>query len=204
MRVTIFNISVEFFQKIVHNDCVKKLIIISLLFLSSSLVYSEPYYDPNIKPIVYDVSYNIELYHYLDSEYDKKCHRQISATEGEDICGTDSHYQMVMKPYARLMKTMEESPFPGDSKKSKAELLKEIKEDIAYYKELENNYNKICGPKEELYYKKVEEAKQKGYFYLKNKIYDDMVKDGSLCSPTAHLDMIFTPFHERRMSKFKK
>ena len=80
----------------------KKLIIISLiLFASSSLAYSDPYYEPDFNSCVYDTSYNNALFEKLDKEYDKKCHRQISATEGVDICGVDSYYQMVMKPYAR-------------------------------------------------------------------------------------------------------
>lgn len=167
------------------------------------MAYSDPYYDPNYPTVYYNVSYNVELQNYLEKEYFKKCHRDISATEGVDICGIDSYHQMVIKPYTFIKKSDEEGNLMNDSKKSKAELLKEIKEDIAYFKELEDSHNKICDTKYKIYEKKIEEAKQKGFFYLKNKIYADMVKDGSLCSPTAHIDMVDKPFHEWRMNKLK-
>ena len=75
----------------------KRLIIISsILFLSSSLAYSDPYYEPDFNSCVYDTSYNNALFEKLDKEYNKKC------WQGNDnICGVDSYYQMVMKPYAR-------------------------------------------------------------------------------------------------------
>ena len=183
----------------------KKLIIISLLFISSSFAYSDPYYDPNHKTVVYDTTYNDELFNYLDKEYDKKCHRQISETERENICGVNSYGDMVYQKYFNTNKTMEEELMSNDSKKSKAELLKEIKEDIAYHNELMEKYNNTCKPGYELYDKKVEELKQKGYFWfsVKEKLYQDMLKDGSICSPTAHIDMVDIPFHEWRMQKLK-
>lgn len=181
----------------------KKLIIISLLFLLSSLVYSAPNYDPNIKPIVYDVSYNVELRNFLEKEYYDKCYVQIAENHHNNICGINSFYEMVQNPYNLIKKSDEEGNLSNDSKKSKAELLKEIKGDIAYHNELMEKYNNTCGSGDELYRKKVEEIKKTAYFYLKDKIYQDMLKDGSLCSPTAHIDMVDKPFHEWRMQKLK-
>ena len=78
----------------------KKLIIISLiLFASSSLAYSDPYYDPNKKPIVYDVSYNVELRNRLEKEYFDKCFIQTSPTTTEHICGVNAYYEWVQNPY---------------------------------------------------------------------------------------------------------
>ena len=78
----------------------KKLIIISLiLLLSSPLAYSAPNYDPNIKPVIYDVSYNVELRNRLEKEYFDKCFIQTSPTTSEQICGVNSYYEMVQNPY---------------------------------------------------------------------------------------------------------
>lgn len=40
--------------------------------MTSSTAFSAPNYDPNSKPIVYDVSYNIALRKKLEANYDKK------------------------------------------------------------------------------------------------------------------------------------
>ena len=71
------------------------------------MAYSDPYYEPNTEHCFYDTSYNNTLFNKLEKEYFEKCHRDISATEGINVCGVDSYYQMVMKPYARQMKTFD-------------------------------------------------------------------------------------------------
>ncbi len=40
--------------------------------MTSSTAFSAPNYDPNSKPIVYDVSYNIALRKKLETNFDKK------------------------------------------------------------------------------------------------------------------------------------
>ena len=78
--------------------------LLTVLFIFSPIIsLSAPNYNPNIKPCVYDTSYNVELFNRLDKEYDEKCHVQVTPTLGENICGTDSYYRMVMQPFARQM-----------------------------------------------------------------------------------------------------
>ena len=185
----------------------KFVVILIVLFVITPIIsLSAPNYDPNYKGYVYDVTYDVELYNYLDKEYDKKCYVQITPTLSENICGTDSYYRMVMQPYAHIKKTMEEGGLSKDASKSKKELLAEIKEDIAYYNELEEKYKNICTPKYEQYRKKVKELEDKGIFWFtaKKKLAIEMMSNGSLCSISAHDNIVYIPFHEWRMSKLRK
>ena len=84
----------------------KKLVIISLiLFISSSVVYSAPNYNPNYPTVFYDDSYNVELFNRLKKEYNEKCWKG-----DHNICGTNSYGNMVYQKYFDLKKPTEELP----------------------------------------------------------------------------------------------
>lgn len=75
-------------------------LLILILFLTSQTAFSAPNYDPNKKPIVYDVSYNIALRKKLEANYDKKyLHVNKDGTYGYYDGPLNSYYLEVQVPY---------------------------------------------------------------------------------------------------------
>lgn len=74
-----------------------------LIFITSSAL-ANPFYQPDQKPVVYDVSYNIALRNKLEADYFKKCFKQVSPNESRQICGTNSYAKQVVQKYDLLKK----------------------------------------------------------------------------------------------------
>ena len=72
--------------------------------MTSSTAFSAPNYDPNSKPIVYDVSYNIALRKKLEDDFNKKYPATLSYDkDGYPVYSYDyppeAYYWEVQVPY---------------------------------------------------------------------------------------------------------
>ncbi len=85
----------------INNECMKNWYLLFLiLFLTSQTAFSAPNYDPNSKPIVYDVSYNIALRKKLEADYDKKyLHVNKDGTYGYYDAPLGAYGREVIVPY---------------------------------------------------------------------------------------------------------
>ena len=190
----------------------KLFILFIILFLSSSNCFSAPGFDPNNnKPIIYDMSYNHILYFKLKDYFYKKYPEIVTKDKDGyplyiDTAPFGAYHDEVEIPYDLIKLSEEELNILNASKKSQKELLKDVIEDITYYNELNEKYNKTCNPGRELYKKKLEELGQKGLYNQahKNKLENEMIANGTLCSTQTWTDMVYTPLHDRRMKKLKK
>lgn len=187
----------------------KKLFIIPFVLLFVvNITFAAPNYNGDYKGVTYDTTYNNFLYNYLNEKFYKKYPDIVEKDKEGNLIyhvtySNEARYKEVSQIYTWVMKNLNEVNLSNDMNKSKDELLKEILEDIAYYNELQANYDNTCGVANELYFKKVKEEKQKYQFFNEHKLYKEMLSNGTLCSPTAPVDMIYTPFHQKRMMKLK-
>ena len=84
------------------------LLVLFLFFMTSSVCFSAPNYDPNLKPIVYDVSYNVALRNKLEDDFHKKYAPKVTVTK-DTVTYTynyppNAYAREVIEPYDRLKK----------------------------------------------------------------------------------------------------
>lgn len=86
----------------INNECMKNwyLLIVFILFLTSQTAFSAPNYDPNKKPIVYDVSYNIALRKKLEDDFHNKYNVKIDENHYVDTSPMGAYEREVVIPYA--------------------------------------------------------------------------------------------------------
>ncbi len=75
------------------------LLIVFILFLTSQTAFSAPNYDPNKKPIVYDVSYNIALRKKLEDDFHNKYTVKVDETHYIDTSPMGAYSREVLVPY---------------------------------------------------------------------------------------------------------
>jgi hypothetical protein len=64
------------------------------------MAFSMPGFDPNDnEPIIYDVSYNINLRNKLEADYDKKYTKKIDDYHYVDTAPLNAYYWEVQVPY---------------------------------------------------------------------------------------------------------
>ena len=80
------------------------LLVLFLFFMTSSVCFSAPNYDPNLKPIVYDVSYNVALRNKLEDDFHKKYTVKIDEHKYVDTSPMGAYAREVLEPYHRLKK----------------------------------------------------------------------------------------------------
>jgi len=87
----------------------KLLLLLVLFFMSSTVCFSVPGFDPNNnKPIIYDSSYNIDLRNKLEADYDKK-YRTCDDKGCVYNAPLNSYYLEVQVPYDRYKKRWQDT-----------------------------------------------------------------------------------------------
>lgn len=86
--------------KIIHNGIMRNtFLIFTVLILMTAPCLSAPNYDPNQKPVVYDVSYNVALRKKLEDDYHKKYTKVINENFAIDTAPLNAYYWEVQVPY---------------------------------------------------------------------------------------------------------
>ncbi len=87
----------------INNKCMKNwyFLFLILFFMSSSSVLAMPDYDKNDNtPIIYDVTYNVNLRNKLEDDYHKKYTVKVDDNHYLDTAPMDAYEKEVVIPYA--------------------------------------------------------------------------------------------------------